>query len=123
EVPAADALNGELDNQVGVFSEYRERSRGPIEVGAYPARQIVLASGRDTLVIRIVLVGNRFLALVVVGRGAAPDHPDVVRFFDSFEVTDAALLAAAAARAQDEREMREWPGLRREAWGARSVGK
>jgi len=52
----------------------------------------------ESVVARIVVVEGRVFTISAWGKGISATHPDVIRFFDSFEVTNPDPLGRAAAR-------------------------
>jgi hypothetical protein len=102
DIPARDPgpqdLDAGLSGMVKTLSGLTERTRGPATLDGLPGRQVIGDGPRGTLVARLVSVGNRIYVLMAYGRGIDPNAPEVAHFFGSFQVTDQARLAQAAAK-------------------------
>jgi hypothetical protein len=105
--PRPQALDDGLTGMVRSVPGMTERTRDPATLGGLAGKQVIADGPAGTLVARIAPAGNRFYVLLAVGRGVSPDAPEVVRFFDSFQVTDEARLAQARARQRAAAEYQE----------------
>jgi hypothetical protein len=76
------------------------RREDPIAVSGCPGREVEFVSvNGGTYVVRIVVADTRVYKAFAGGQFAKPGNANVRRFLDSFEITDARLLAGARMRA------------------------
>jgi hypothetical protein len=58
--------------------------------GAFPGRQFDITFGPTTRIVRLYVIKDRVYYLAAEGPGITITEPEVERFFDSFQVPDAA---------------------------------
>jgi len=67
-----------------------EESRQPIKHKDWPGKQLTMrvSEKKGYFLVRTYLVGTRLYFAIAGGRGLHEKHPDVVKFYDSFEITE-----------------------------------
>jgi predicted Zn finger-like uncharacterized protein len=93
-LPADVLLNDSCDGSLAAIAPQKpiEKSRTSVRLGDYPGKQMVVdvTNRKVRMVARVYLVGERLYILMAVGKGYDPDNENVRRFFDSFEIIEAA---------------------------------
>ncbi len=72
----------------------------PIAVGGFPGREIEFQAETGWHAARVIVADTRLYIVLVGGGMAQKDDPRVRQFFDSFEITDATLVAEGKRRAE-----------------------
>jgi hypothetical protein len=72
----------------------------PITVGGFSGREISFQAKTGWHVARVVVADTRVYIVLGGGGMAQPGDPDLQRFLDSFEITDAKLVAEGKRRAE-----------------------
>jgi len=88
EIMLTDACNGSAMNLEKMGAT--ESSRKSIKLKDYPGKQLIMkvSEAKGYMIMRHYLVGPRLYSAIVGGRGLHEKHPDVVKFFNSFEITE-----------------------------------
>lgn len=88
EIMLTDACNGSAANleKMGAV----ETSRKSIKLKGYPGKQLIMkvSEAKGYMIMRHYLVGPRLYSAIVGGRGLHEKHPNVVKFFESFDITE-----------------------------------
>jgi hypothetical protein len=91
-LPAEQLLNDSCDGSAANLAKMggREVRRESVQLGPYPGKQLVIyipqADGH--MMSRCYLAGGRLYIIMCGGSGYDTSHPDVRRFFESFEILD-----------------------------------
>jgi len=88
EIILNDSCNGSVTNLEKMGAT--ELSRKSIKLKDYPGKQVIMkiSEAKGYMIMRHYLVGPRLYSAIVGGRGLHEKHPDVVKFFESFEITE-----------------------------------
>lgn len=93
-----DACNGSAANLEAMGAV--EVGRQSIKLKNYPGKQLTMkiSQAKGYMIMRAYMVGPRLYIAMVGGRGLHEKHPDVIKFFDSFEITE------ELAKAEEKKE-------------------
>jgi hypothetical protein len=89
-----DACNGSAANLEAMGAV--EVARKSITLQNFPGKQLTMkiSQARGYMILRGYMVGSRLYMLVVGGKGLHEKHPDVVKFFESFQILEKPAEAA-----------------------------
>jgi hypothetical protein len=102
-LPVETLLNDSCDGSVANLRAQGgvEESRHPVQLGPHPGKELVVnmrkADGK--MISRVFIVNSRLYIVMAGGLGLRPDHENVKRLFDSFEILEVPEVAAAPAAA------------------------
>jgi hypothetical protein len=87
---AEKLLNDTCDGVVAKGDGGVETERSSISCGAVPGKQLVVDCPKRScrMIVRCYLTEEHLYVLMAIGNGYTPENPNVVRFFNSFEIIE-----------------------------------
>jgi hypothetical protein len=109
-LPTETLLNDACDGAMkGIGDEGGvEKSRESIQLGEIPGKQLIIEikKGRVRGIARVYLTNNRLYMLIAAGKGYTPEHENVKRFFNSFEIIETGHLPHGVV---PRKVVNDWP--------------